>query len=91
MGTINNIFTCVEMQVSEEEAVDEIYDACYEHYSAIAYVGANHFIFVTIVPSGSKEGWGTASRHKEATQRLLGKLKQIDPNLIVTFATTSCG
>ena len=79
------------MLVATSEQIDAVYDACYNHDSAVAHIGSNGYMFVTIAPSGSKDGWATQKRHGEQTDELLSQLKLIDEHLIVATATTSCG
>lgn len=91
MGTINNKFICVEMVLEKERA--EVAQNCCRIFqpTASCKVGSNGYVFVTITPSGSKEGWDTQRKHSVNTDKLLKRLKELDPDLMVETVTTSCG
>lgn len=91
MGTINNQFVCVEMFTYESTDISDAIHAVEEHEQANIVLGSNGYMFVSIAPSGSKEGWDTSKQHNNRTKELLTKLKMVDKDLIIKTVTTSYG
>ena len=89
MGTTVNTFTCIEMLASNK--IEEVTNATDQNRWASTTLGNNGYIFVTIVPSGSKLGWSTQTQHDKEKQKLIDKLRIVDPDLIIKEVTTSEG
>jgi hypothetical protein len=94
MGSITNKFICVEINTVEpHEYVYLVY--CYNRIGASVFVGADSTVFVTIPPSGSKDGWQCSEEHNELANNLVQALESTTRSnndfLIVKSVITSQG
>lgn len=97
MGTINNTFTVAEIMFDykhEDKQAAAIQDVIaqseFKNYANLVQ-GINGYYFLTIAPSGSKEGWHASKLHKEFVDNLINFIEKTADFVNYKTVTTSCG